>query len=148
MKPSKRLFWGIVCYALAFIFLVGFEVAWVYLHRSTYFVSGVDKLSSGAMIAIVFIILLMRGAFESANKKFKTVIVLGFLLAIVWFLEPIIKDLFWIILWAIVGYVIYILFSSIGEHNMKYYRAYKDESSRVYARKEANSQIDGIGGNV
>lgn len=100
------------------------------------------------MITVVFILLLMRGAFESANKKFKTVIVLGFLLAIVWFLEPIIRDLFWIILWGIVGYVLYILFSSIAEHNMKYYRAYKDESSRVYARREAQTDINAGIGNV
>lgn len=142
MKPSKRLFWGIVFYAIAFIFLIGFEAGWFYYNRSTYFISGVDKLSGGAMITVVFILLLMRGAFESANKKFKTVIILGFLLGIVWFLEPIISDLFWIILWGIIGYVLYILFSSIAEHNLKFYKAYKDESARVYARREASVNIE------
>ena len=142
MKPSKRLFLGILFYTIAFILLIGFEAGWVYFNRSTYFISGVDKLSGGAMITVVFILLLMRGAFESANKKFKTIIILGFLLAIVWFLEPIIKDLFWIILWGIIGYMLYILFSGIAEHNLKYYKAYKDESARVYARRETSAIVE------
>lgn len=148
MKPKKRLFWGIVFYMIAIIFLIGFEIGWIYFKRDSYFVSGVDKLSSGAMIAIVFIVLMMRGAFESANKQFKTVIILGFLLAIVYFLQPIIYDLFWIILWGITGYVLYILFSSIAKYNLRYYKAYKDEHARVYARREVNSDLDGGIGNV
>ena len=144
MKPSKRLFWGIVFTIISIIFLIGFEVAWVWYKRDVYFISGVDKMSGGAMITAVFIVLLMRGAFESANKKFKTVIILGFMLAIVWFLEPIISDLFWIILWGIVGYVLYILFNSIAQNNLKYYKAYKDEHARVYARREMNSEVGNV----
>lgn len=98
----------------------------------------------GVLIGLLYAIFVMRGALKEVSVKIATLLSMFTFLAIVWFLESVIQDLFWVILSTIVGYIFYIFVSTIGERHMNEYKAYKDEKVRVQARQEANDDLIGV----
>ena len=136
----NKIFWGIGFWVLAVAGMLAPMGVWFFLNRAEYFTpSQSSDLAMGLIIGLVFCLALIAGAFKQIDKRFSTVIMLGVLLGIVYFLEPIINDLFFIILAALVGYIIFMVFSSLGNRALKFHSAYSDEKMRVEARTEAES---------
>lgn len=136
---KSKLVLGIIFHTIAIITLIMPNVIWFYLNRATYFETGVDKMSVGGMLTAFYMLLMVKGAFKEIDKRFATFINLFLILAITWFFESIINDLFWIILCGIVGYGFYLVFSTIGKKYMAYHNAVTDERARVYARNEVGN---------
>jgi hypothetical protein len=139
MMLKSKLFLGVMFHTIAIITLIAPNVVWFYLNRATYFETGVDKLSVGAMLTVFYMLLMVKGAFKDIDKRFATFINLFLILAITWFFESVINDLFWIILCGNIGYAFYLVFSSIGKRYMNYHNAVTDERARVYARNEVGN---------
>ena len=135
----SKLVLGIIFHTLAIIALIAPNVVWFYINRATYFETGVDKLSVGAMLTVFYMLLMVKGAFKDIDKRFATFMNLFLVLAITWFFESVINDLFWIVLCGIIGYAFYLVFSTIAKRYMNYHNAVTDERARVYARNEVGN---------
>lgn len=147
MKSSnkKKLFWGYLLALLSFLFLIAPTLILFLINFDTYVVSGeTTKISLGAMIALIFALFVMNGAFREMNTRFATLISMVVFLIIIWFLESIIKDLFWVTLSIIVGYVFFIIISSLGKTQINEYNIYKDEKLRAKVRKQTQDEIIGV----
>lgn len=142
---KKRYMRGILFTTASMVLLVLPNAAWFYLQRDVYFETGVTRLSTGALISLLFILALLRGAFKNLDKRFATFIALFVFLSITWFLDSVIQDLFWIIANAIVGYAMYLVLALIAKRDLSYYAGYKEEKSRIEARKEAHEDKSALG---
>jgi putative effector of murein hydrolase LrgA (UPF0299 family) len=98
----------------------------------------------GAMLGMLYAIIVMRGALKEISPKTATLMSMFVFLGIIWFLDSIVEDLFWVVLSVILGYIMYIIVSSIGQQNINEYKSYKDEKTRIKARKEAQEDIVGV----
>lgn len=145
MTLNRKLLKGWLYTVLSFVvlvsptlilFLVNYE-QWVTQQEAT-------KISMGVLIGLLYAIMVMRGALKEVNAKIATLLSMFTFLAIVWFLDSVIEDLFWVILSTIIGYIFYIFVSSIGSKHLVEYRAYRDEKVRVIARQEAEEDIIGV----
>lgn len=120
MKPKRkryklRAFNYHVLSILAFLIPLAI---WLIINGDTYFTRNTSvKLSVGVSITTVFALLLMKGAFASIEPNTKIVINLFIVLAITYFLDSILDDLFWITFVAIIGYVIYIPLNRMAKIN-------------------------------
>ena len=118
-----------------FLFIANYEV-WVQ--------DDAVKISMGAMLGMLYAIIVMRGALKEVSPKTATLMSMFVFLGIIWFLDSIVEDLFWVVLSVILGYIMYIIVSSIGQQNINEYKSYKDEKTRIKARKEAQEDIVGV----
>ncbi len=143
---NKKLYRGYLLTMLSFLALVTPTLILFLINFDTYIVSSGEttKISLGAMIALIFALFVMNGAFKEMNTRFATLISMSVFLIIIWFLESIIKDLFWVTLSVIVGYVGYIIISSFGKSQLTEYNIYKDEKLRAKVRKQAQDEIIGV----
>ena len=139
----KRYMRGLLFTVASLVLLVLPNAAWFYIQRDLYFETGVTRLSTGALISLLFVLALLRGAFKSLDKRFATYIGLFVFLSITWFMESVIQDLFWIITNAILGYSFYLVFALIAKRDLSYYSGYREEKSRIEARKEAKDEFIG-----
>jgi len=130
---------------LSFVVLVAPTIGLFLLNYEDWVVSGEStKISIGVMIGLLYTILVMRGALKEVSPKIATLFSMFVFLGLVWFLESIISDLFWVIFSTIVGYSMYIVVSSLGNRHLLEYRAYRDEKIRVQVRQEAKDDIMGV----
>lgn len=141
---TKKLITGSVLAILSFIFLILPNAIWFYMNRDTYFQEDATSLSMGAIMTLIYIVAVMKGAFKSIDKRFSTLFSIMLFTVIVWFMEAIIHDLVWILMFGTLGYVFYLIFSFWASSYLRYYKAYKDESARVYARKEIDSEVGNV----
>ena len=118
------------------LFIVNYD-QWVTQQEAT-------KISIGVLIGLLYTIFVMRGALKEVSTKAATLVSMFTFLAIVWFLDTILEDLFWVILSVIVGYIFYIFIANIGQRHMMEYKAYKDEKVRVAVRKETQDDLMGV----
>ena len=117
---------------------------WFYMNRDTYFKEDSSSLSMGAIMTLIYIVAVMKGAFKQIDKRFATLFSIMLFTVIVWFMEAIIHDLVWILLFGTVGYVFYLIFSFWASSYLRYYKTYRDEHARVYARKEMNDEVGNV----
>lgn len=117
--------------------LVTPNVIWFVAKRDEYFTTGATKITTGAIVSIVFMAFLLKGAFKDIDKRISTLITMGIVLIIVWLFETIISDMFYIIALGMGGYISYLIFSSIGKRDLEYNRVFKDETFRQEARQDA-----------
>lgn len=83
-------------------------LCWIIFNRDTYLRGETaSNTGIGLVLSVVFILCILRGAFKNFNKNFNTIIWLGSFLGLTYFLDAILKDLFWILLFAIIGYLFY-----------------------------------------
>ena len=142
MNKKRMRGWALT--ALSFFLLI-LPTGLLFLANFETWVQGdAVKISLGVMIGLVYALLVMRGALREVSVKFATLASMFVFLAIVWFLDSIIQDLFWVISSVIVGYICYMAVASIGQRELSEYKAYKDEKSRVKARQEAQEDIIGV----
>lgn len=140
MGANKKLYRGILFTTASMVLLVSPNLFWFYIQRDVYFETGATRLSVGALISLLFVFALLRGAFKNLDKRFATFISLFVFLSITWFLDAVIQDLFWVVTNAILGYSLYLVFSLIAKRDLSYYKGYRNEKSRIEARKEAHEE--------
>jgi hypothetical protein len=143
---NKKLLAGFTYTALSFValilptvilFVINYE-AWVTISGQS------TKISLGAMLGLVYAIFVMNGALKEISPKVATLISMVVFLMIIWFLESVIQELFWVVLSVIVGYVCYIGISALGQRHLNEYKVYKEEKIRVQVRKQAQEDIMGV----
>lgn len=136
IKSLKNLF-SFIAYVLLFLPLG----IWVALNADKYFVhkSGMS-VGMGAIMAVLFIILLLKYGFKKFNKVFW----ISFLLAIVACLNTIVEDLLPITFFAWIGVILFSIFEIPINYYRKKYNTYEDEETRTYVR---NNNINGNGYN-
>lgn len=141
----KKLWLGYGLTGLSFVGLILPTVILFAVNYNDWVVQGeTTKISLGAMLGMVYAIFVMNGALKELNPKLATLISMVVVLFIVWFLESVIQDLFWVILSVIGGYVIYMSISAIGANQLLEYKIYKDEKIRAKVRKQAQDEIIGV----
>lgn len=133
---TKKLIMGSVLAILSFIFLILPNVIWFYMNRDTYFQENSTSLSMGAIMTLIYIVAVMKGAFKHIDKRFATLFSIILFTIVVWFMEAIIHDLVWILMFGAFGYVMYLIFSFWSSSYLRYYRTYKDEHARATARSD------------
>jgi hypothetical protein len=142
---NKKFLKGIFISILSFVLLILPTVILFMVNYESWVVSGEStKISIGAMLGLLYAVFVMKGAFKDISPKIATLISMGIFISIVWFLDSIMQDLFWVLLSVMIGYTFYIVVSSIGKRELDQYKSYRDEKSRIYARKEAQEDILGV----
>lgn len=142
---NKKLLNGILYTIFSILGLALPTLILIYIKRDEWItVETGTSISIGVMIGLAYVLLLMRGALKDIDKRIVTLLSMFVFLGIVWFIDAIIADLFWIISSAIVGYILYLILSLIGRKDLNYYKSYKDERARVYARNEVNQEIGNV----
>lgn len=141
---KNKFFMGWLFTITSLVLLVTPNMIWFYINRETYFEHGTTRLSIGAMLTLVYILALLKGAFKEIDKRLSTMISMCVFLAIVWFFDMIISDLYWIVLCGIIGYLFYLVFALVGSTHLEHHKAYKDEKMRVRARTEVNDDLGSV----
>lgn len=141
---AKRKFKGILLTAISFVALIMPLLILMVWKRNEWFAVKIDttKVSVGFIIALIFALCMLKGAFKDLDNRFTTIFVLGIIAVITWLMESIIKDITIILFAAIVGYILYLIINSLGKKDLNYVKEYNNEKARVDARTEARS-LDG-----
>lgn len=141
---AKRKFKGILLTAISFVALIMPLLILMVWKRNEWFAVKIDttKVSVGFIIALIFALCMLKGAFKDLDSRFTTIFVLGIIAVITWLMESIIKDITIILIAAIIGYALYLVINSIGKKDLNYVKEYNNEKARVDARNEARS-LDG-----
>ena len=141
---AKRKFKGILLTAISFVALIMPLLILMVWKRNEWFAVKIDttKVSVGFIIALIFALCMLKGAFKDLDNRFTTIFVLGIIAVISWLMESIIKDITIILIAAIVGYALYLVINSLGKKDLNYVKEYNNEKARVDARNEARS-LDG-----
>lgn len=140
---TKKYITGILLYILSFALLIAPIVFLFIIKRDVYFVDGQGTdITIGGMVGIGYTLLIVTGVFKDIDKTFSRLLGMIIVLAVVWFLEAILSDLFWIILAGIIGYLLYLILSAWAKYNLNYARNYISERARVDARAD----YEGLGG--
>jgi hypothetical protein len=141
---NKKLVRGWFLTFLSFVLLIAPSVSLFIMNYEVWVQDDAVKISMGAMLGMLYAIIVMRGALKEISPKTATLMSMFVFLSIIWFLDSIVEDLFWVVLSVIVGYIMYTVVSSIGQQNINEYKSYKDEKTRIKARKEAQEDIVGV----
>ena len=138
-KGKLALLFGLI----SFILLVAPIGGWIIYKRDEYFASSVaDKMSIGLIIALLFVVSMLVGAFKQIEKRITVVITLAIFYVLAMFLEPIIDDLRWVLLCALIGYVAYLPLWGLAKRDWNYHKVYNNEKVKIQARKEAEANAD------
>ena len=142
---KRKLLSGYLLTSLSFVVLILPTIILFAINYEDWVVSGeTTKITLGAMLGMLYAIFVMNGALKEISPKIATLISMVVLLMVIWFLESVIQDLFWVVLSVIVGYMLYIAISSIGQRQINEYKTYKDEKVRMAVRKQAQEDIMGV----
>lgn len=146
MKSMKnKLLTGYIFTSLSFVVLILPTIILFGINYEDWVVSGeTTKISLGAILGLLYAIFVMNGALKEISPKVATLGSMIVFLMIVWFLESVIQDLFWVILSVIVGYIFYMGISTIGQRQLNEYKVFKEEKIRVSVRKQAQDDILGV----
>lgn len=141
---AKRKFKGILLTAISFVALIMPLLILMVWKRNEWFAVKIDttKVSVGFIIALIFALCMLKGAFKDLDNRFTTIFTLSIIAVITWLMESIIKDITIILFAAIVGYISYLIINSLGKKDLNYVKEYNNEKARVDARTEARS-LDG-----
>lgn len=145
---KSKGFWGGFFKFFAMIFLVAPIVTLILINDEKWISTqeNATKLSTGFIIALLFCLMMLKGAFKNLDKRLITAGTLLTFTVIVYLLDAIIQDLIWILLCAFIGYVVYLLFDTIGNKLVEQSKVYKHEKIRSQARTDYEEET--IKGNV
>jgi len=133
----KKLISGIILYGMSIVLLILPIIILFIIRRDVYFVDGNETdITFGGILGLGYMLLLVSGAFKDIDKRFSSLIGMCIALGVVWFLEAIMSDLFWVILCGIIGYILYITLSTWGKYYINYARGYNNERARIDARND------------
>lgn len=142
-KNKGRL--AIILYLVAFACLLAPLGVWVWFNREDYFTQSTStSLSLGLSLALGFAFLMIFGAFKEFDKRITVFLSLGVVALLAYLLDPILDDLMWIAICALMGYAVYIPLTLIARTNWSYFKEFRKEKVRVEARKEAETDTGGL----
>lgn len=142
---NKKLLSGYIYTSISFVVLILPTIILFGINYDDWVVNGeTTRISLGAILGLLYAIVIMSGALKEISPKVATLGSMIVFLMVIWFFESVIQDLFWVVLSVIIGYVMYMGISSIGQRQLNEYKAYKDEKIRVAVRKEAQDEIIGV----
>lgn len=128
---KRQVYWTL----LSLLLLIGPLLGWVIARRDIYFSDGEQtKIGIGFFITLAFILAALKGAFKNYSQTLNTIIWLGVFLAISWFLQSILNDLFWILLMSICGYLMYMPFEYLAKINKRKADVVLDEKVKQEVR--------------
>lgn len=137
MKKYRNIKWRNHLWSIIALLLpIG---AWITLKWSEYTSHGL-KLGMGAIFGVAFALALVKGAFKKMDENSARVINLSILLFLIWALDSVLADMFWIILMIIIGYIIYIPFNIRAEKADRMMKAMEDEEVRVAVRESTGGR--------
>lgn len=139
---KKKLIRGILLEVISFLALLIPMVILTIINKDKWFIHGADKISIGFIIALIFAVLLLKGAFKNVDNRLTTIGVLFVLLILVWCFQTIMDDLFWVILCSIFGYAAYLLVNIFARKDLNYVKEYKSEKARMDARLDAKKAAE------
>ena len=138
-SAESRVWWGVLFHALSVILAVAPTMVWLYINRVKYFTPRTtESMAAGTIFGLIFLVLVLVGAFKNMSKGLTITVFTAVALGLVWFLEPLMADLFWIILCILIGDILFWPTHAIAKRSIKFYNSYKEEKVRVEARREAN----------
>lgn len=135
---KNKLIKGVILEIISFILLVAPLGILIWVNNEKWIQSQFQgqKLGFGFILAVVFILCLLRGAFKDLDKRLTTVMSLAVMLVFVWCIDSIIQDLKWIILCSIIGYICYIVVNSFAKYYLNYVKNYNAEKAHIDARND------------
>lgn len=141
---KKKLIRGVILEIFSFLALMIPLVILTIINKDKWFIHGADKISIGFIIALIFAILLLKGAFKNVDNRLTTLGTLFVLLILVWCFQTIMDDLFWIILCSIIGYAAYLLINIFARKDLLYVKEYKSEKARMDARLDVMTEAERV----
>lgn len=141
---KKKLIRGVILEIFSFLALMIPLVILTIINKDKWFIHGADKISIGFIIALIFAILLLKGAFKNVDNRLTTLGTLFVLLILVWCFQTIMDDLFWIILCSIIGYASYLLINIFARKDLLYVKEYKSEKARMDARLDVMTEAERV----
>ena len=141
---TKKYVFGVLLNIAAIIFFfVPFAILFIVRYDS-WVTTETTKISVGVMLGLFYAILVLRGALKQMSPKLTTIISMGVFLALLWFFDSIINDLFFIVFSVMIGYILFIGLNSWGKRQIEIAKIYKDETVRVVARTTATMSSTSI----
>lgn len=139
---TKKYVFGVLLNVAAIIFFfVPFAILFIVRYDS-WVTAETTKISVGVMLGLFYAILVLRGAFKRMSPKLTTIISMGVFLALLWFFDSILNDLFFIVFSIMIGYILFIGLNSWGKRQIEIAKIYKDETVRVTARNVTSTSTD------
>lgn len=139
---TKKYIFGILLNVFAVVmFFVPFGILFIAKYDEWVTVASGTSISTGVIIGLVYGVLVLRGALKDMSPKVTTLISMGVFLAVIYFLDSIMADLFWIVLSLMGGYLMFIMFAAWGKRTIEHAKVYGDEKMRVIARTDDISGI-------
>lgn len=139
---TKKYIFGVLLSVFAVIlFFVPFAILFFTKQDEWVTVAEGTSISTGVIIGLIYGVLVLRGALKDMSPKFVTLISMSVFLAVIYFLDSIMADLFWIVLSLMGGYILFIGFSAWGKRTIELAKVYGDETMRVVARKDNDAVI-------
>jgi len=134
-----------MCRVLSIVAMAVPMGVWFFINRKEYFTTRTSSsMAMGVILGLIFMVLVMAKTFKNMNRYMSTLVFIVVGLALVWFLEPIMRDLFWIFVCLLIGYIFYWPLSATADRLLLHYNTYKEERVRVEARKEAEMESTGL----
>ena len=134
---KKKIFLG---YFIVFLSILSLFIplTCLFIHNYDIWVKqDATKITMGVMLGLIYAIFVLKGALKEISSKLATLLSMAVFAGVVWFLDSMIKDLFVVILMIIIGYVLYLILSTIGNRMIKNGNVYREEKIRTKARREA-----------
>jgi len=136
---KKKLLRGAVLTFLSFVFMFLPFAVLFFFRRDDWLAEGGTSIVIGVMIGLAYGMLVMKGALKEISRNASVLISMSIVIGVVWFLDGIMDDLFWVLCSLLVGYILFIIMSVIGLRDIELYKTYKNERVRMVARTSAQS---------
>lgn len=134
----KKLMLGRVLQIFSVIALVLPLIIFVVVNKEKYITTANDatKISIGLIIGVAYALVLVLKVLKEINKYFKPLISLVVFTLIVYFLKPMINDLFLILTMVIIGYILFLVLITIANHYIEYGKEYAHQKVREQAKQD------------
>jgi hypothetical protein len=86
--------------------------------------------------------MMIFGVFKEFDKRITIFVTLGVVALLAYLLEPILDDLMWIAICAMIGYALFIPLTLIAKRDWNYHKVYNNEKVKIQTRKEAEANAD------
>ena len=139
---TKKYVFGVLLNVAAIIFFfVPFAILFI-IRYDSWVTTETTKISVGVMLGLFYAILVLRGALKQMSPKLTTIISMGVFLALLWFFDSILNDLFFIVFSIMIGYILFIGLNAWGKRQIEIAKIYKDETVRVTARNVTSTSTN------
>lgn len=142
----KKLMLGRVLEIFSVIALILPLIIFVIANKEKYITTANDatKISIGLIIGVAYALVLVLKVLKEINKYFKPLISLVVFTLIVYFLKPMINDLFLILTMVIIGYILFLVLITIANHFIEYGKEYAHQKVREQAKQDYEEKQEKI----